>query len=310
MSMAFEEKSLNLKEIPNLFLYGSEENKKFSIKSNILIQKRKRAEESEKNNDSSSIEKNIVGCNCKNSGCLKRYCECFSRINYCDKNCKCQNCCNNIFNQKERNNAIKNYLIKSPISFKKKNMDLNNISCNCKKSNCLKNYCECFHLGLKCSKNCRCFDCRNKNMLDKKLFNVESYNEVPNKDENININKNPNVLLEKKINENIININENKNHNSVNFIVDKNYINNKPIKNSRYNSYDKSFEWNNLNLKRIHISKAKLIIDNYNINNINNCNLISIQMFQPKIKKDLIKKIVNNNGNIIINKNSAFNVML
>ena len=26
----------------------------------------------------------FVGCNCKNSQCLKRYCECFTRMKYCD----------------------------------------------------------------------------------------------------------------------------------------------------------------------------------------------------------------------------------
>ena len=33
--------------------------------------------------------------------------------------------------------------------------------CNCKKSKCLKLYCECFRLGGYCSKSCNCFDCAN-----------------------------------------------------------------------------------------------------------------------------------------------------
>lgn len=33
--------------------------------------------------------------------------------------------------------------------------------CNCKKSNCLKRYCECYQAGLKCGENCRCEDCKN-----------------------------------------------------------------------------------------------------------------------------------------------------
>ena len=28
--------------------------------------------------------------------------------------------------------------------------------CNCKKSYCLKKYCECYQAGLKCGENCKC----------------------------------------------------------------------------------------------------------------------------------------------------------
>jgi len=31
--------------------------------------------------------------------------------------------------------------------------------CNCKKTNCRKNYCECFNSGLKCSYLCKCANC-------------------------------------------------------------------------------------------------------------------------------------------------------
>lgn len=34
-------------------------------------------------------------------------------------------------------------------------------ACYCKKSNCLKKYCECYNNGLKCSANCKCEECRN-----------------------------------------------------------------------------------------------------------------------------------------------------
>ena len=249
--------------------------------------------------------KKIIGCNCKNSGCLKRYCECFSRMKYCDNNCQCKNCLNNINYEKKRNEAIRIYLIKSPISFKKINLDLKNVICNCKKSNCLKNYCECFQFGLKCTYNCGCVDCKNRNLFEKKLFFVENKcdlknnnkqnNNITNDKSKININnQNDNNLKRKEeddinklnnadnykinISNNFVNeINIKKNINNPQFIVNKNVnefiggnITRLDIKNrNRFLSFDDDIsqisQWNNLNLKKIEISNKKVIIDNYNI---------------------------------------------
>lgn len=36
-----------------------------------------------------------ITCNCKNSQCLKLYCECFSTLGFCDPNfCSCKGCSN------------------------------------------------------------------------------------------------------------------------------------------------------------------------------------------------------------------------
>ena len=301
------------------------------------------------------IKKNNMGCNCKNSGCLKRYCECFSRMKYCDINCQCKNCYNNIKHEKERNDAIKIYLVKSPVSFKKINMDLNNITCNCKKSNCLKNYCECFQFGLKCTYSCGCVDCKNRNLFEKKLFFVENNcdNKKNTNQNNIttsNIqknsinNQNSNLIkLQEEesninnVNNNKININNNidktdnnkKNINNPQFIVNKNVNNNiinnispSKIKNrTRFLSFDDDMsqlsQWNNLNLKKIEISNKKLIIDNYNINQQEDVSN-SYNSLQPNNFSNYYNNSFNNNFNnynnnnnaIFTRKNSAFSAII
>jgi len=39
-------------------------------------------------------EQHSTGCHCKNSACLKKYCECFTGAAFCGTNCKCQACLN------------------------------------------------------------------------------------------------------------------------------------------------------------------------------------------------------------------------
>ena len=45
---------------------------------------------------------------------------------------------------------------KQPIKRKK-------TGCTCKKTNCLKMYCECFQKGIPCGPSCNCCDCKNGN---------------------------------------------------------------------------------------------------------------------------------------------------
>lgn len=33
--------------------------------------------------------------------------------------------------------------------------------CSCKRSRCLKKYCECFQAGIPCDSNCKCINCKN-----------------------------------------------------------------------------------------------------------------------------------------------------
>ncbi|GAA6219180.1 protein lin-54 homolog isoform X2 [Lates japonicus] len=107
-------------------------------------------------------------CNCTKSQCLKLYCDCFANGEFCN-NCNCNNCFNNLEHETERLKAIKTCLDRNPEAFKPKigkgkegeSDRRHSKGCNCKRSGCLKNYCECYEAKIMCSSICKCIGCKN-----------------------------------------------------------------------------------------------------------------------------------------------------
>eukprot|EP00968_Pinguiococcus_pyrenoidosus_P015140 scaffold1396_cov252-Pinguiococcus_pyrenoidosus.AAC.3 len=103
-------------------------------------------------------------CNCKKSRCLKLYCDCFAHQAYCSSQCNCHDCYNTMEKEPKRRQAIKSILDRNPKAFKTKisrEGKSHSVGCHCKKSQCLKKYCECFQGGIVCADKCKCEQCLN-----------------------------------------------------------------------------------------------------------------------------------------------------
>ncbi|KFV60459.1 Tesmin, partial [Tyto alba] len=121
------------------------------------------------------------------------YCDCFANGDFCN-NCNCNNCYNNQLHETERFKAIKACLDRNPEAFlpkigKRKLGEIkpyHNKGCNCKRSGCLKNYCECFEAKIMCSSICKCIGCKNyeESPDEKKQLNVLNYTDIGNNEGN------------------------------------------------------------------------------------------------------------------------------
>ena len=92
-------------------------------------------------------------CFCKNSKCLKLYCECFKSGKYCF-NCYCEGC-NNTEDHHQSFRKLNNNFERDLES------GMKILGCTCSKSQCLNNYCSCHKQGLECSDICSCKTCNN-----------------------------------------------------------------------------------------------------------------------------------------------------
>ncbi|XP_024037152.1 protein tesmin/TSO1-like CXC 3 isoform X1 [Citrus clementina] len=129
----------------------------------------------------SSESEDCKRCNCKKSKCLKLYCDCFAAGIYCIDSCACESCFNKPEYEETVTDTRQQIQSRNPLAFAPKIVghadsaanvvEDGNLTtpasarhkrgCNCKKSKCLKKYCECFQANVGCSDGCRCEGCSN-----------------------------------------------------------------------------------------------------------------------------------------------------
>ena len=126
-------------------------------------------------------------CNCKKSRCLKQYCDCFREHQLCTISCRCSGCLNTSIDRCELGirpagglstpwsadlglttpspailtdaqliqAAADKTAAGSPLRPRMERV------CRCKRSRCLKRYCECYQNDQQCTPKCSCSDCGN-----------------------------------------------------------------------------------------------------------------------------------------------------
>ncbi|CAK60916.1 unnamed protein product (macronuclear) [Paramecium tetraurelia] len=139
-----------------------------SIQEELIVNSRTRRKTSKANynvDESPTLDSEIKPCHCSKTNCLQLYCSCFHNRRQCTQECKCCDCYNDGQHTDEVLKAVEQIKIKEQ---RASHHDLDSFDtrqvwgCKCKKTKCVKGYCECFIRNKKCSSHCHCSDCQNK----------------------------------------------------------------------------------------------------------------------------------------------------
>ncbi|CAK66397.1 unnamed protein product (macronuclear) [Paramecium tetraurelia] len=109
--------------------------------------------------DSPTEEDDFRPCHCAKTHCLQLYCSCFHNRRPCTNECKCNDCYNDGKHEDEVLKAVEQIKLKEQ---RASHHDLDSFDtkqvwgCKCKKTKCVKGYCECFIRGKKCTSHCQC----------------------------------------------------------------------------------------------------------------------------------------------------------
>jgi len=115
-----------------------------------------------------------ITCKCRNSKCLKDYCDCFQAGVFCT-DCYCCDC-KNVPENIQNINKIKKIKNNANTNNNTNNSTTGFVFCKCTNSQCQKKYCECFKANVKCTSECRCIKCLNCDNISCKTNNATYFN--------------------------------------------------------------------------------------------------------------------------------------
>mmetsp|Transcript_32849 Transcript_32849/g.75627 ORF Transcript_32849/g.75627 Transcript_32849/m.75627 type:complete len:162 (+) Transcript_32849:1189-1674(+) len=108
----------------------------------------------------------------------------FGQAEVCNtESCSCVACGNDSIYNRGREHAVMVALSRSTSAFaqsrptkrerREAKMESTNLRvCHCRKSRCVKKYCDCFFVGVRCNSRCQCLDCSNTGATNDYADNV------------------------------------------------------------------------------------------------------------------------------------------